>query len=81
MPILRPWNIWFPAGNRQAVDRLADGNGIETIWTRDDIGILQVTENIGATRRSRTGNLLITKNTNPHSNLSQPEKTQRKQGS
>jgi hypothetical protein len=35
----------------------------------------------GATRRSRTGDLLITKNTNPHSNLSQPEKTQRKQGS
>jgi len=42
---------------------------------------LQVVENVGATRRSRTGDLLITKNANPHSNLSQPEKTQRKQGS
>ena len=49
MPILRPSNIWFPAGNRQVVDRLADGNGIETIWTRDRIGVPQVMKNIGAT--------------------------------
>jgi len=64
---------------RQVVDRLDNGNRIETIWTRDGIGVPQVMENIGATRRSLTGDLLITKNTNPHSNLSQPEKTQRKQ--
>jgi len=49
-----------PGGNRQAVDRLDDGNRMETFWTRERIGVPQVMENIGATRRSRTGDLLIT---------------------
>jgi len=37
MLILRPSHIWFPAANRQVVDRLDNGNRIETIWTRDRI--------------------------------------------
>jgi hypothetical protein len=37
MLILRPSHIWFPAGNRQVVERLDNGNRIETIWTRDRI--------------------------------------------
>ena len=49
-----------PGGNRQAVDRLDDGNRMETFWIRERIGVPQVMENIGATRRSRTGDLLIT---------------------
>jgi hypothetical protein len=69
-----------PGGNRQAVDRLDDGNKSETIWTRDRIGVPQVMENIGATRRSRTGDLLITKNTSPLLDLIEPEKKQQKQG-
>ena len=54
-----------PGGNRQAVDRLDDGNRMKTFWTRERISVPQVIERIGATRRSRTGDLLITKNTNP----------------
>src|SRR5262245_12418111 len=49
-----------PGGNRQVVDRLDDGNRMETFWTRERIRVPQVMENIGATRRSRTGDLLIT---------------------
>ena len=39
---------------------------------------MEVPEDIGATRRSRTGDLLITKNSMPTPNLSQPEKKQQK---
>jgi integrase len=57
-----------PGGNRQAVDRLDDGN---ILWKHSDLkeqigGVLEtkmlekVEEKIGATRRSRTGDLLIT---------------------
>jgi len=49
-----------PGGNRQAVDRLDDGNRMETFWIRERINAPQVVEKIGATRRSRTGDLLIT---------------------
>ena len=49
-----------PGGSRQAVDRLDDGNRMETFWTRERIRAPRVMENIGATRRSRTGDLLIT---------------------
>jgi hypothetical protein len=54
---------------------------METARMTRDESANEVFKNIGATRQSRTGDLLITKNTNFHSNLSQPEKTQRKQGS
>jgi hypothetical protein len=33
---------------------------METFWTRERISVPQVAEKIGATRRSRTGDLLIT---------------------
>jgi hypothetical protein len=49
-----------PGGNRQAVDRLDDGNRMETFWIRERINAPQVVEKVGATRRSRTGDLLIT---------------------
>jgi hypothetical protein len=49
-----------PGGNRQAIDRLDDGNRMETFWTREHVSVPQVIEKIGATRRSRTGDLLIT---------------------
>ena len=62
-----------PSGNRQAVDKLDDGSEIpdhfymETKLKHfDPIGLpekkaaLQVIEKTGATRRSRTGDLLIT---------------------
>ena len=49
-----------PGGNRQAVDRLDDGNKMETFWIREASNIPQAIEKIGATRRSRTGDLLIT---------------------
>jgi integrase len=63
-----------PGGNRQAVDRLDDGNRMETFWTRERISVPQVIEKFGATRRSRTGDLLITKNTSPLPDLIKPEK-------
>ena len=79
-------------GNRQAVDRLDDGPeipdqfGMETKWKHfdenqppEEKATLQVLEKTGATRRSRTGDLLITKNSQPVENLSQPEKLQKKQ--
>src|SRR5262249_35317492 len=57
-----------PGGNRQAVDRLDDGNINGNIWDFEQlkraqigkIGLENIEENIGATRRSRTGDLLIT---------------------
>src|SRR5262245_50876770 len=49
-----------PGGNREAVDRLDDGNRMETFWIRERINAPQVVEKFGATRRSRTGDLLIT---------------------
>jgi integrase len=49
-----------PGGNRQAVDRLDDGNKMETFWNREGSSLPQVVDKIGATRRSRTGDLLIT---------------------
>ena len=49
-----------PGGNRQAVDRLDDGNKVETFWKQENRKDLQVPEKTGATRRSRTGDLLIT---------------------
>jgi hypothetical protein len=62
-----------PGGNRQAVDKLDDGFensdqiGMETKWTHfaqnespEEKTALQVIEKTGATRRSRTGDLLIT---------------------
>jgi integrase len=49
-----------PGGNRQAVDRLDDGNKVETFWSREGSSVPQVLEKAGATRRSRTGDLLIT---------------------
>jgi hypothetical protein len=49
-----------PGGNRQAIDPLDDGNRMETFWTREHVSVPQVIEKIGATRRSRTGDLLIT---------------------
>jgi hypothetical protein len=51
-----------PGGNRQAVDRLDDdGNILETFAKLQEEEQMQLIENIGATRRSRTGDLLITK--------------------
>ena len=63
----------MPGGNRQAVDRLDDGSdipdqlGMETFWKHfapreapEEKAALQVLEKTGATRRSRTGDLLIT---------------------
>jgi integrase len=63
----------IPGGNRQAVDRLDDGSeipdqfGMETKWKHfeskeapEEKAALQVLEKTGATRRSRTGDLLIT---------------------
>ena len=52
----------MPGGNRQAVDRLddADGNILETLTRLVDEEQMQLVENSGATRRSRTGDLLIT---------------------
>jgi hypothetical protein len=64
-----------PGGNRQAVDRLDDGNRMKTFWTRERISVPQVIERIGATRRSRTGDLLITKNTNPLPHLPNQKKS------
>jgi len=50
-----------PGGNRQAVDRLDDdGNKMETFWSREASPVPQLIEKAGATRRSRTGDLLIT---------------------
>ncbi len=62
-----------PGGNRQAVDRLDDASeipdqfGVETKWKHfgenqapEEKAALQVIEKTGATRRSRTGDLLIT---------------------
>jgi integrase len=62
-----------PGGNRQAVDRLDDGNKMETFWIREASNIPQVIEKIGATRRSRTGDLLIT---NRREAVTQTKKTQ-----
>jgi integrase len=50
----------IPGGNRAAVDRLDDGNKVETFWKQENRKDLQVPEKAGATRRSRTGDLLIT---------------------
>ena len=52
----------------------------ETFQGADDEELPQVLEKTGATRRSRTGDLLITKNTSPLHNPSKPEKKQEKQG-
>ena len=65
--------ISFRAVNRQAVDRLDDASevpdqfGVETKWKHferkelpEEKAALQVFEKTGATRRSRTGDLLIT---------------------
>ena len=62
-----------PGGNRQAVDKLDDASeipdqfGMETKWkhfdetpTPEEKAALQVLGKTGATRRSRTGDLLIT---------------------
>ena len=62
-----------PGGNRQAVDKLDDGFedsdqlGMETKWNHfgqnespEEKTALQVIEKTGATRRNRTGDLLIT---------------------
>jgi hypothetical protein len=62
-----------PGGNRQAVDRLDDASevpdqfGMETKWKHfgenqapEEKAAFQVIEKTGATRRSRTGDLLIT---------------------
>ena len=62
-----------PGGNRQAVDRLddaidiSDQNSLETFWKHfapneapEEKQALQVLEKIGATRRIRTADLLIT---------------------
>ena len=62
-----------PGGNRQAVDKLddavenSDPNGMETKWkhlgqneSAEEKAARQVIEKTGATRRSRTGDLLIT---------------------
>ena len=62
-----------PSGNRQPVDKLDDGSEIpdhfcmETKWKHfgenqapEEKAALQVIEKTGATRRSRTGDLLIT---------------------
>jgi hypothetical protein len=57
-----------PGGNRQAVDRLDDGNQMETFEDleeetneeRDREVVEKIAENFGATRRIRTGDLLIT---------------------
>jgi integrase len=62
-----------PGGNRQAVDKLDDGSeipakfGMETKWKHfkpneapEEKAALQAIEKTGATRRSRTGDLLIT---------------------
>jgi integrase len=78
-----------PGGNRQAVDGLDDSDqfGMETKWKHFDQNTsleekeaMQLIEKIGATRRSRTGDLLITKNTSPLPDLIKPEKKQHKQG-
>jgi hypothetical protein len=51
-----------PGGNRQAVDRLDDGDGniLETLKRLAKNTALQVIEKNGATRRIRTADLLIT---------------------
>ena len=62
-----------PGGKRQTVDKLDDGIehsdhfGVETKWKHfeakqapEEKAALQVIEKTGATRRSRTGDLLIT---------------------
>jgi hypothetical protein len=49
-----------PGGNRQAVDRLDDGNKMETFWSGERSSVPQVVEKDGATRRTRTADLLIT---------------------
>ncbi len=49
-----------PGGNRQAVDRLDDGNKMETFWNKDSRSVPQLIEKAGATRRIRTADLLIT---------------------
>jgi hypothetical protein len=49
-----------PGGNRQAVDRLDDGNKMETFWSREASSVPQLIEKAGATRRIRTADLLIT---------------------
>src|SRR5215510_12133604 len=50
-----------PGGNRQAVDRLDDdGNNLETFAKLEEEEQMQLIEKFGATRRSRTGDLLIT---------------------
>jgi len=51
-----------PGGNKQAVDRLDDASGSKMVakgFLAQSVG-QQVPEKIGATRRSRTGDLLIT---------------------
>ena len=50
----------IPGGNRQAMDRLDDGNNLETFESGEKEEEMQVSEKFGATRRSRTGDLLIT---------------------
>ncbi len=58
-----------PGGNRQAVDGLDDSDqfGMETKWKHleqnqpvEEKEAMQLLEKFGATRRSRTGDLLIT---------------------
>ena len=42
------------------VERLDDGNKMETFWDHEKNRVMQVPEDVGATRRNRTGDLLIT---------------------
>jgi hypothetical protein len=42
------------------VERLDDGNKVETFWDHEKNRVMQVPEDVGATRRNRTGDLLIT---------------------
>ena len=53
---------WLPRGNKAAVDRLDDQNGSKLVANGGSSpeGDVQVPETIEATRRNRTGDLLIT---------------------
>jgi integrase len=71
-----------PGGNRQAVDRLDDSDqfGMETKWKHiaensplEEKEAMQLIEKFGATRRSRTGDLLIT---NRRQSVTETKKTQ-----
>ena len=66
-----------PGGNKQAVDRLDDASGSKMVAKRflaQSVG-QQVSEMIGATLRTRTGDLLITKNKFHFSNFTEPHLT------